>query len=170
MKVGTKIKNTPVIRHSKVWTDVSKGTTVTIVLVTGRLVTVANVGDSSVYFYDGNQMYEASKDHRLDNCIIERQRLREAGLELAPLCAQLDGPAKLGDPGYGPLRVWPGGLAVSRSLGDRDVTPHVLCIPHVRQFIVPEIGARMIMASDGIWDALRLSRMQAVLCPGCRQY
>ena len=35
--------------------------------------------------------------------------------------------------GWGPLRVWPGGLCLSRALGDFDVGHIVLAIPHVMQ-------------------------------------
>ena len=35
--------------------------------------------------------------------------------------------------GWGPLRVWPGGLCLSRALGDFDVGCIVLAIPHIMQ-------------------------------------
>ena len=35
--------------------------------------------------------------------------------------------------GWGPLRVWPGGLCLSRAVGDFDVGPVVLAIPHIMQ-------------------------------------
>ena len=35
--------------------------------------------------------------------------------------------------GWGPLRVWPGGLCLSRALGDFDVGSLVLAIPHIMQ-------------------------------------
>ena len=35
--------------------------------------------------------------------------------------------------GWGPLRVWPGGLCLSRALGDFDVGALVLAIPHIMQ-------------------------------------
>lgn len=42
-------------------------------------------------------------------------------------CAQVDGR------GVGPLRVWPGGLAMGRTLGDASGGDAVLCIPEIRQ-------------------------------------
>lgn len=132
----------------------------TVVLIVGRLLTIANVGDSSAFLHDGKNFHQLSKDHRLEDCPSEVSRLWKAGLQLAPLNASLSGPAEEGDTGYGPLRVWPGGLAVSRSIGDADVTSHVLCLPHIRQLLVPQTGARLILASDGIWDALGLSKVE----------
>lgn len=44
----------------------------------------------------------------------EQSRLREAGAQLAPVGFHLQGPAKPQEMGVGPLRMWPGGLCVSR--------------------------------------------------------
>ena len=45
-----------------------------------------------------------------------------------------DGPAKGPDSeGFGPLRMWPGGLCLSRAIGDFDVGKNVLCCPHIQQ-------------------------------------
>jgi hypothetical protein len=52
----------------------------------------------------------------------------------------------------GPLRVWPGGLAVSRSMGDRDGKKGgVISIPEVGRVLIPDTqpGARLLLASDG---------------------
>jgi hypothetical protein len=35
--------------------------------------------------------------------------------------------------GWGPLRVWPGGLCLSRAVGDFDVGAVVLAVPHIMQ-------------------------------------
>ena len=45
----------------------------------------------------------------------------------------LQGAAKPGAPGLGPLRVWPGGLCVSRSIGDADAGPDIISLPHIKQ-------------------------------------
>lgn len=56
-----------------------------------------------------------SGNHRLDDNKAERARCLEAGCEVSSSCLE-------GRP-VGPLRVWPGGLAMSRTLGDHDVRP-----------------------------------------------
>ena len=66
----------------------------------------------------------------------------------------MDGPAAPGAPGLGPLRIWPGGLCVSRGIGDIDVGEPVIASPHVRQVVVPTWGCRIILASDGVWDCI----------------
>lgn len=52
----------------------------------------------------------------------------------------------------GPLRVWPGGLAMSRTIGDLEGGDAVTAEPEVRQISIPSTGARLILASDGLWD------------------
>ena len=37
------------------------------------------------------------------------------------------------DNGVGPLRIWPGGLCLSRAIGDFDVGDSVLPFPHIKQ-------------------------------------
>lgn len=56
---------------------------------------------------------QVSGNHRLDDSKAERARVEAAGAEVAASVLE-------GKP-VGPLRVWPGGLAMSRSLGDHPV-------------------------------------------------
>lgn len=111
------------------------GTTATAVIVSGWLVTVANVGDSSAALDDGGAgpAREATVSHRIQNNPSEQRRLRDGGALLAPLGFHLQGPAKPKEMGVGPLRLWPGGLCVSRSIGDMDAGPLVVPLPHIRQ-------------------------------------
>ena len=64
----------------------------------------------------------------------------------------MDGAAEADEPGYGPLRAWPGGLCVSRAIGDMDVGECIIAHPHIMQVQIPEEGARIVVASDGLWD------------------
>lgn len=95
--------------------------------------------------------------HRINDNESEKSRLLATGAEIAPLSQEMDGPAPVGTLGLGPLRVWPGGLCVSRSIGDKDVGPTIIATPHVRQVLVPEWGCRLVMASDGVWDCISKS-------------
>jgi hypothetical protein len=60
----------------------------------------------------------------------EQNRLRQAGAQLAPLGFHLQGPAKPQEMGVGPLRMWPGGLCVSRCVGDYK---SVTCVVHAAE-------------------------------------
>lgn len=113
------------------------GTTVTVALSIGWLLTIANTGDSATVLDTGCSILELTKSHRIHSNKDEQARLRQAGQQLAPLGFHLQGPAKPGEPGVGPLRLWPGGLCVSRSVGDLDAGPEVVPVPHIRQVRVP---------------------------------
>ena len=105
----------------------------TAVLITGPLVTVANIGDSSAVLDTGCSMLELTTSHRIDASAQEQARLREAGCTVASMGFHLQGPATAGEPGVGPLRVWPGGLCVARSIGDADAGPEIIPIPSIKQ-------------------------------------
>lgn len=134
------------------------GTTVTLLLVCGSLLTVANLGDSSCVLDTGCSLLELSHSHRVQDNLGERTRIMDAGRQVAHLGFHLQGPARPGEPGVGPLRIWPGGLCVSRSIGDLDVGPEVVPLPHIKQLLAPAAGCRIILSSDGLWDVMTLSR------------
>lgn len=137
----------------------ASGTTATLVVIDGLTVTVASVGDSRCILdsKDGT-ISLLTVDHRLEENEEERERVTASGGEVGRLNL-------CGGQEVGPLRCWPGGLCLSRSIGDMDVGEFIVPIPHVKQVKLPESGARLIIASDGIWDALS-SEMAAKCCRG----
>ncbi|PNG62189.1 putative protein phosphatase 2C 15, partial [Tetrabaena socialis] len=52
------------------------------------------------------------------------------------------------------LRVWPGGINMTRTIGDEAARGLLIPEPAVRQISLPVTGARLIVASDGLWDAV----------------
>jgi serine/threonine protein phosphatase PrpC len=134
------------------------GTTVTVALVTGCLLSVVNLGDSEGVLDTGCSMMEVITSHRIQDSKKEQERLKASNCQLAPLGFHLQGPAKPGQPGVGPMRIWPGGLCVARSIGDIDAGPEILPLPHIRHCIIPEEGCRVIISSDGLWDVISLGR------------
>ncbi|CAL9768753.1 unnamed protein product [Musa acuminata subsp. burmannicoides] len=60
-----------------------------------------------------------------------------------------------------PLPCWPGDLCLSRSPGDVDAGEFIISVPYVKQ--VKMLEEKLIIASDGIWDALT-SEMAANCC------
>lgn len=142
----------------------TSGTTATIMVVTRipriksdgwALVTVANVGDSHAYAEVSNSVVRLSADHRLDNNAEECERVTQAGGEVARCSGRDD--SKADDP----LRLWPGGLMMSRTIGDPDAK-HSLAIPEISNMLVRMLEPdeetstpiRIIIASDGLWDAV----------------
>lgn len=137
----------------------SSGTTVTFVIVDGWTVTVASVGDSRcILDSQGSIVTTLTVDHRLEENIEERSRVTASGGEVGRL-SLVDGVE------IGPLRCWPGGLCLSRSIGDMDVGEFVVPIPHVKQIKLSNAGGRLFIASDGVWDALSCEKV-AKCCRG----
>lgn len=137
----------------------TSGTTVTFVVIDGWTVTVASVGDSRcILDTQGGVVSLLTVDHRLEENEEERERVTASGGEVGRLNV-------FGGNGVGPLRCWPGGLCLSRSIGDTDVGEFIVPIPHVKQVKLSNTGGRLIIASDGIWDALS-SDMAAQSCRG----
>ncbi|KAK6931534.1 PPM-type phosphatase-like domain [Dillenia turbinata] len=126
----------------------TSGTTATFVIVDGWTVTVASVGDSRcILDAQGGAVSTLTVDHRLEENVEERERVSASGGEVGRLSI-------VGGAEIGPLRCWPGGLCLSRSIGDMDVGEFIVPIPYVKQVKLSNAGGRLIIASDGIWDAL----------------
>ncbi|XP_037420938.1 probable protein phosphatase 2C 12 [Triticum dicoccoides] len=123
------------------------GITVTYVIIDGWVVTVASVGDSRCILESAEgSVYFLSADHRLDANEEEVERVTASGGEVGRINVARGA-------GIGPLRCWPGGLCLSRSIGDTDVGEYIVPVPHVKQ--LSNAGGRLVIASDGVWDALR---------------
>ncbi|KAF5740006.1 Phosphatase 2C family protein [Tripterygium wilfordii] len=137
----------------------TSGTTVTFVVIDGWTVTVASVGDSRcILDTQGGVVSLLTVDHRLEENAEERERVTASGGEVGRLNV-------FGGSEVGPLRCWPGGLCLSRSIGDPDVGEFIVPIPHVKQVKLSNAGGRLIIASDGIWDTLS-SDVAAKSCRG----
>ena len=137
----------------------TSGTTATFVIVDRWTVTVASVGDSRcILDTQGGAVTSLTVDHRLEENIEERERVTSSGGEVGRLSI-------VGGAEIGPLRCWPGGLCLSRSIGDMDVGEFIVPIPYVKQVKLSKAGGRLVIASDGIWDALS-SEMAAKFCRG----
>ena len=100
---------------------------------------MANVGDSEVYLDTGTCIGEMACCHKVDDNRKEQERLLQAGVRVDRLSQTLLGPPVPGERGVGPLRVWPGGVAVSRSVGDFECGSHVLPVPHIRRVNVKSL-------------------------------
>lgn len=131
------------------------GACVTVVAINeGRgEVTCAHVGDSSALLVEESGHRPLTAEHRLSNSPEEQARVVACGARLAK--ARSDD----GYFGVGPIRAWPGGLAVCRTVGDADCayvdpTPVVCTLAFERPG-----GAKVIACSDGVWDALSEERV-----------
>ncbi|CAO2817824.1 unnamed protein product [Amaranthus hypochondriacus] len=126
----------------------ASGTTVTFAIIEGWSITVASVGDSRCIFESAEgDIFCLSADHRLESNVQERERVTACGGDVGRLNTGAGTE-------IGPLRCWPGGLCLSRSIGDRDVGEFIVPVPYVKQVRLSSSGGRLIIASDGVWDIL----------------
>lgn len=129
------------------------GCTATVVLQVGWLLTCVNLGDSRAILDTGAETIKLTVDHRVASHKAERTRCEAMGAVVAPVAMWGSGPADDYSSGVGPLRIWPGGLCLSRAVGDFDVGDTVLPFPYLTQVLLPPTGGRLMVGSDGIWDA-----------------
>jgi len=136
------------------------GSTLTVVCVNATLgeLTCASLGDSSAFLIPHADDCQSSStaalpqpvtmtcDHRLATSEEERQRVLAAGGKLAQARSSNGQPE-------GPLRAWPGGLAIARTIGDADCGAFIHSVPAIRSFRVPATGASIVVGSDGVWDS-----------------
>jgi len=145
--------------------NTTAGTTATLVLINEARgeCTCASVGDSFAVLYADEEvraqgssnsqagkyvpiMYRLSSNDRLHDNEAEQARVIAAGGKVK------QAHNREGIPG-GPLRAWPGGVACAKAIGDSDV-PCICAIPFVTTMAFPEPSGVVVLASDGVWDAL----------------
>mmetsp|Transcript_14058 Transcript_14058/g.35803 ORF Transcript_14058/g.35803 Transcript_14058/m.35803 type:complete len:296 (+) Transcript_14058:41-928(+) len=122
------------------------GATATCVIVDGDEVTIANVGDSEAVLYLAGESRILSADHRVGRRTpAEHTRLMDAGAAIGRIRGRNGQPV-------GPERVYPGGLSVTRSIGDSDSTAAAIPDPDVSTITLPASGGMIVIASDGMRD------------------
>ena len=103
-----------------------------------------------------------SEDHRLERSEDECRRVIAAGGKIARACGVGGGPE-------GPLRAWPGGLAVARGIGDSDCGRYISPEPAVRTLPLPLGGASLVLCSDGVWDSLSIDVVSDLILRGLKR-
>jgi len=120
-------------------------------------LTCCNAGDTLAYIFSSEQPDApelVSEDHRLDHCESECARLKALGGRLGKAVGHD------GLPG-GPKRVFPGGLAVARGIGDADCADFVSCEPAVTTRTLPKHFV-ILVATDGLWDGPTLEQVTKI--------
>ena len=124
------------------------GTTLTIVVIdlNNNNYTCANVGDSHAIHVKKSSFMWITTSHRLQDNSNERTRLKQ-------YISYTKGP---GNNDYGPPRLYPGGLATSRAIGDADCE-HISCQPDIYEDVLDSEDA-IVICSDGIWDCVNVKK------------
>ncbi|CAG9334222.1 unnamed protein product [Blepharisma stoltei] len=127
-----------------------------VVLIVGKKCYIANVGDSRAILstQKGNETYNLSRDHRPAD-EAEHNRIRAAG-------GQVYISSKLNVKDHKAYRIFPGGLNVSRTIGDLNAKieehggiPNVISSqPEIRTLKIKNDHDFIMMGCDGIFDVL----------------
>ncbi|KAH0572411.1 Protein phosphatase 2C [Spironucleus salmonicida] len=117
--------------------NTSSGCTVCSLFVQGRDIKVANVGDSRCVVVRQTGGIAISKDHKPSRP-SEKARIMQNGGNVRSI-------------NLGVCRMFPGGLSVSRALGDREMEL-VSGIPEIFEGQIQDIDEAIIVACDGLWD------------------
>uniref|UniRef100_A0A5B6ZL75 protein-serine/threonine phosphatase n=1 Tax=Davidia involucrata TaxID=16924 RepID=A0A5B6ZL75_DAVIN len=131
-----------ILSHSP---DLGRGgsTAVTAIIINGRKLWVANVGDSRAVLSRGGQAIQMSIDHEPNT---ERGSIENRGGFVSNMpgdVARVDGQ-----------------LAVSRAFGDKNLKTHLRSDPDVTNADVDAYTDLLILASDGLWKVM--SNQEAV--------
>lgn len=137
------------------------GSTLTVVMLNsarGGELTTASVGDSSAILVPQQVRGHVSAKptnltaiHRIQDSVSEQKRVVRHGGRVGRLQHPVTHePA-------GPLRAFPGGVACARAIGDADVGALISAKPatsHVPLKLHGHAGYDIVVASDGVWDAI----------------
>lgn len=115
-------------------------TAVTAILIDGRKLYVANVGDSRAVLCRNGKAAQLSIDHE-PGTSAERGSIENKGGFVSNM------------PGDVP-RV-DGQLAVSRAFGDKSLKSHLRSDPDVREIDIDQGTEFLILASDGLWKVMK---------------
>ncbi|XP_021740221.1 probable protein phosphatase 2C 10 [Chenopodium quinoa] len=126
-------------------TDIARGgsTAVTAILINGKRLWVANLGDSRAVISRGGQALQMTVDHEPNT---DRATIEGKGGFVSNM------------PGDVP-RV-NGQLAVSRAFGDKSLKSHLRSDPDVQDITIDINADLLILASDGLWKVM--SNQEAV--------
>ena len=157
----------------------SSGTTALCAYIQRHTLTVANIGDSrAILLKRSGAVQPLSNDHKPGRK-DERARIEALGGRVAT--SEEDAWTERGSsqpsctflascfPSTRPLRVFPGGLSVSRTIGDIGVKGMKLVIAEAEVWeadLRADEDALVVMACDGVWDVLSNQHVAEV----CRKW
>jgi serine/threonine protein phosphatase PrpC len=131
-----------------------QGTTAVVALKQGTNIWIANCGDSRAIAVLSNNALSSNHvqltyDHK-PNREDEYQRIIKSGGFVAP-CFK------------GDVDRVNGSLAVSRSIGDLDLSPHVTWKPEITCSRVASSFSYLFFATDGVWDVVNNTEISKIL-------
>lgn len=128
----------------------TQGTTAVVIIKRNNQMWVANCGDSrAIITLSNGSSVPITYDHK-PNREDEYQRIRKSGGFIAPSFK-------------GDVYRVNGSLAVSRSIGDLELFPHVTWKPEITALTILPHFSYLCIATDGIWDVVHNDEMSIML-------
>ena len=137
----------------------SSGSCAIIILIIENRCFIANVGDSRAILSgkNGTKNYALSRDHR-PNDEKEYKRILDAGGKIYQTEYK-----NYNDKIIGPLRVYPGKLSVSRTIGDFEAKDSrfggnsnvIISIPEIKYFDINDEHDFILIGCDGIFEKMK---------------
>ncbi len=128
----------------------AQGTTAVVVLKLGKNIWIANCGDSrAIAVLSQGHHVQLTYDHKPSR-EDEYQRITKTGGFVAPSFK-------------GDVDRVNGSLAVSRSIGDLELFPHVTWKPEITCSNIASSFSYLFVATDGVWDVISNSEISKVL-------
>ena len=119
----------------KFYDSENTGTTATVVVISGKTLFLANVGDSKCVLVNNSETKILSYDHKCTD-LKEVERIKNSGGMIFN------------------NRVF-GQLALTRALGDHSLKKYgVVSTPFINKIELKESDKYIIIASDGVWDVI----------------
>ncbi|CAI5517147.1 unnamed protein product [Closterium sp. Naga37s-1] len=136
--------------HTLASEPMESGTTALAVLLLGKALYVANVGDCRAVLCRRGKVLELSRDHR-PSCQLERERVQLAGGFIVEdyLNDQLAVTRALGD--------WHLQGMKNRAADGETVVGPLIAEPELREAELTEEDEFLVIGCDGLWDAFRHS-------------
>ena len=143
-------------------TQNNSGSCANVVLIIGNKVYCANVGDSRSLLSMGDSVLRLSRDHKPRDK-LENQRIKQAGGTIYQSKRNVTGFGGEVFTHYGPMRVNPGRLSVTRAFGniqakDPNLRGNPECIisrPEIFVKTLDDTCDFIFIASDGVYDRLQ---------------
>lgn len=125
------------VYHKRRQLGSNRGTTIAALLIVGDKAAVANVGDSRAYLLRAGQLGQISQDHSLVYSLFKAGQITEDQIYTHPQKNE-----------------------IYRSVGEReDVKVDVFNL-------TLQVGDRLLLCSDGLWEMVRNPRIAAILGSG----
>ena len=128
-------------------TSYMTGAAVVVILRKDQELWIANAGDSRAIMSSSRRPVALSNDHK-PHREDEHERIRQLGGRVTFNVNDVP-------------RVQ-GNLALSRSIGDKYLDPYVICNPEIKHVQINQNNKYVILATDGLWDALNNNEVVSI--------